>query len=103
MAELPFPVCTISGTEVSRIGRALQSIVEQAGWLVLTLRPVRKFLRANVLRLGFLKDQSAYGIAWLGTFATVKRHAMVHEAHLTSASRYPHYATRDHRAQERSL
>ena len=103
MAELPVSLCTISGAEVSRIGRARQSIVEQAGWLVLTLRPIRKFLRAKALRLGFLKDQSAYGIAWLGTFATVKRHAMVHEAHFTSASQYLRYATRAHRARERSL
>ncbi len=37
MAKLPVSVCMISGAEAGRIGRALQSVVERAGEVIVVL------------------------------------------------------------------
>jgi glycosyltransferase involved in cell wall biosynthesis len=57
----------------------------RAGWLDLTVRPVWKFFRAYILRLGFLDGWPGYYIAWLGAFSTVTRYAKVREARLKSS------------------
>ena len=58
----------------------------RAGWLDLTGRPLWKFFRAYVLRLGFLDGWPGYYIAWLGAFSTVTRYAKVREARLKPVS-----------------
>jgi hypothetical protein len=45
-------------------------------------RPLWKFFRAYVLRLGFLDGWPGYFIAWMNAFSTVTRHAKVLEARL---------------------
>jgi len=49
----------------------------KVGWLDLTVRPVWKFLRAYVFKLGFLDGWPGYYIAWVGAFSTVTRYAKV--------------------------
>lgn len=56
----------------------------RAGWLALTVRPVWKFIRAYVFRLGFLDGWPGYYIAWMEAFSTVTRYAKVREARLKS-------------------
>ena len=46
-------------------------------------RPLWKFFRAYVLRLGFLDGWPGYFIAWMNAFSTVTRHAKVLEARLS--------------------
>jgi len=46
-------------------------------------RPLWKFLRAYVLRRGFLDGWPGYYIAWMNAFSTVTRHAKVLEARLS--------------------
>jgi hypothetical protein len=49
----------------------------RVGWLDLTVRPIWKFLRAYVFRLGFLDGWPGYYIAWVGAFSTLTRYAKV--------------------------
>jgi glycosyltransferase involved in cell wall biosynthesis len=49
-------------------------------WLDLTFRPIWKFLRGYVLRLGFLDGWPGYYIAWVGAFSTLTRYTKVLEA-----------------------
>jgi len=79
--------------QLDKIGRSADPFVRHcleagrcAGWLDLTVRPVWKFLRAYVLRLGFLDGWPGYYIAWLGAFSTVTRYAKVREARLKSST-----------------
>jgi glycosyltransferase involved in cell wall biosynthesis len=51
-------------------------------WLDLLGRPLWKFFRAYILRLGFLDGWPGYYIAWLGAFSTVTRYTKVREANL---------------------
>jgi glycosyltransferase involved in cell wall biosynthesis len=53
-----------------------------AGVLDLAIRPWWKFLRAYLLKLGFLDGWPGYYIAWLSAFSTVTRYAKVREARL---------------------
>ena len=53
---------------------------KSAGFLDLVVRPVWKFFRAYVLRLGFLDGWPGYFIAWMDAFSTVARYAKVIEA-----------------------
>jgi glycosyltransferase involved in cell wall biosynthesis len=52
----------------------------KARWLDLAFRPVWKFFRAYVLRLGFLDGWPGYFIAWTDAFSTVARYSKVIEA-----------------------
>ncbi len=88
--------------QLDKIGRYADPFVRHclatgrhAGWLDLAVRPVWKFFRGYVLRLGFLDGWPGYYIAWLGAFSTVTRYAKVREARLERASCPPHHATRD--------
>jgi len=49
-------------------------------------RPLWKFLRAYVFRLGFLDGWPGYFIAWMNAFSTVTRHAKTLEARLSGES-----------------
>jgi glycosyltransferase involved in cell wall biosynthesis len=78
--------------QLDKIGRYADPFVRhclatgrRAGWLDLTIRPVWKFLRAYIFKLGFLDGWPGYYIAWLGAFSTVTRYAKVREARLKSA------------------
>jgi len=51
-------------------------------WLDLAVRPLWKFFRAYVLRLGFLDGWPGYYIAWMNAFSTVTRYTKVLEARL---------------------
>ena len=88
--------------QLEKIGRYSDPFVRQclsanrmAGWLDLTVRPLWKFLRAYLFRLGFLDGWPGYYIAWLGAFSTLTRYAKVREAHVKSpqpaASASPKY------------
>jgi glycosyltransferase involved in cell wall biosynthesis len=77
--------------QLDKIGRYADPFVRhcletgrRAGWLALTVRPLWKFLRAYVFRLGFLDGWPGYYIAWMGAFSTVTRYAKVREARLKS-------------------
>jgi glycosyltransferase involved in cell wall biosynthesis len=79
--------------QLDKIGRYADPFVRHcvktgrsAGWLDLTVRPVWKFFRAYILRLGFLDGWPGYYIAWLGAFSTVTRYAKVREARIKSTS-----------------
>jgi glycosyltransferase involved in cell wall biosynthesis len=79
--------------QLDKIGRYADPFVRHcletgrpAGWLDLSIRPVWKFLRAYVFRLGFLDGWPGYYIAWLGAFSTLTRYAKVREARLRSSS-----------------
>jgi len=78
--------------QLEKIGRYSDPFVSQclsanrrAGWLDLTVRPVWKFLRAYLFRLGFLDGWPGYYIAWLGAFSTVTRYAKIREAYVKPA------------------
>ena len=60
--------------------RQTQAEGKQFGWLDLAVRPVWKFFRAYVIRLGFLDGWQGYFIAWTEAFSTVARYAKVIEA-----------------------
>lgn len=51
-----------------------------AGLLEFTIRPGWRFLRAYILRLGFLDGWQGFYIAALSSFSTLTRYAMVREA-----------------------
>jgi glycosyltransferase involved in cell wall biosynthesis len=57
----------------------------QAGFLDLAVRPIWRFLRAYVFRLGFLDGWPGYYIACLSAFSTVTRYVKVREAALRAA------------------
>ncbi len=50
------------------------------GWLDLAVRPVWKFIRAYIIRRGFLDGWQGYFIAWTEAYSTVTRYAKVIEA-----------------------
>ena len=52
---------------------------KSAGWCELALRPGWRFLRAYLLRLGFLDGWQGFYIAALTSFSTLTRYAMVRE------------------------
>jgi len=52
-------------------------------------RPLWKFFRAYILRLGFLDGWPGYFIAWMNAFSTVTRHAKVLEARLPANDAVP--------------
>jgi len=58
-----------------------------AGWIELTFRPFWRFLRAYILRAGFLDGWQGFYIAALGSFSTLTRYAMVREAREASQGR----------------
>lgn len=60
--------------------RQCQARGRSVGTLDLALRPVWKFFRAYILRLGFLDGWPGYFIAWVNAFYTVARYAKVIEA-----------------------
>jgi glycosyltransferase involved in cell wall biosynthesis len=57
-----------------------QARQRNAGWLDLVFRPVWKFFRSYILRLGFLDGWPGYFIAWMDAFSTVARYSKVIEA-----------------------
>jgi glycosyltransferase involved in cell wall biosynthesis len=60
-----------------------------AGFFELVLRPWWRFLRAYVLRAGFLDGWPGYYIARLSAFSTLTRYAMVKEAALPPEQKEP--------------
>jgi glycosyltransferase involved in cell wall biosynthesis len=58
-----------------------------AGPVELAFRPGWRFLRAYILRRGFLDGWQGFYIAALGSFSTLTRYAMLREARETSQSR----------------
>jgi glycosyltransferase involved in cell wall biosynthesis len=60
--------------------RQCQARQRHTGWTDLAIRPVWKFFRAYILRLGFLDGWPGYFIAWMDAFSTVTRYAKVIEA-----------------------
>lgn len=59
----------------------------RAGWIEMTFRPFWRFLRAYILRAGFLDGWQGFYIAALGSFSTLTRYAMVREAREASQGR----------------
>jgi glycosyltransferase involved in cell wall biosynthesis len=53
----------------------------------LTLRPIWRFCRAYILRMGFLDGWRGFAIAWLTAFYTFLRYVRVFEARLTQSNR----------------
>lgn len=62
--------------------RHRQALGRGASWLELTVRPLWRFVRAYVFRLGFLDGWPGYYIAWANAFSTLTRYAKVREAAL---------------------
>jgi glycosyltransferase involved in cell wall biosynthesis len=58
-----------------------------AGWIELAFRPFWRFLRAYILRRGFLDGWQGFYIAALGSFSTLTRYALVREARQAGQSR----------------
>ena len=54
-----------------------------SGWSDLLVRPIWRFLRGYILRLGFLDGWPGYYIACLAAFSAVTRYTKVREAQLT--------------------
>ncbi len=56
----------------------------RVGWIDLTVRPIWRFLRAYIFRLGFLDGWPGYLIAWANAFGAVVRYAKVKEAEVST-------------------
>jgi len=69
--------------------RQCQLRQRRTGWTDLAIRPVWKFFRAYVIRLGFLDGWPGYFIAWMDAFSTVTRYAKVIEADLKKRESKP--------------
>ena len=73
--------------QLSKIGPYNDPFVQQQlargvkpGLFRLVIRPVWRFLRAYIFRLGFLDGWQGYYIAWLSAFSTLTRNAKIREA-----------------------
>ena len=53
-----------------------------SGWSDFLIRPVWRFVRGYLLRLGFLDGWPGYYIAWMAAFSAVTRHIKIREAQL---------------------
>jgi len=53
------------------------------GIFALAIRPLWRFLRAYIFKLGFLDGWQGYYIACLNAFSTLTRHAKIREAQMT--------------------
>lgn len=56
-------------------------------WIDLAFRPVWRFFRAYVIRLGFLDGWPGYYLAWHSAFSAATRYAKMREACLTEKTR----------------
>jgi len=70
-----------------KIGQVSSDFVRQCrtrnrrvGWTDLAVRPFWKFIRAYIIRFGFLDGWPGYFIAWINAFSTVVRYSKVLES-----------------------
>jgi len=64
----------------ANLARQLAAVGGRAGFFELAIRPFWRFVRAYVVRLGFLDGWQGFYIAALSSFSTLTRYALVREA-----------------------